>query len=173
MSTGLRISEALALRLSDVDQRACMVRVGEGKGSKDRIAVIDARVLLTCAPGFEVRRRLGTRALTDLLLSGRWLGPEECPQGSVAASKLLTSGPYSPKSRCVPASTNAPTLTACVTRMRRVCGGRRPPARYRRGNSAVRAQPQLTPTSPSCPSERIKAMREAGWTLDGASAMQD
>ncbi|CAA7600265.1 Phage integrase family [Acididesulfobacillus acetoxydans] len=39
-SSGLRISETLNLRIADLDSKNMMIRVGSGKGSKDRLTVL-------------------------------------------------------------------------------------------------------------------------------------
>jgi len=42
---GLRISEAVALRVSDIDSRRGLLRVEQGKGHKDRYAMLSPRLL--------------------------------------------------------------------------------------------------------------------------------
>lgn len=42
---GLRISEAVALRTSDVDSQRMLIRVNQGKGHKDRYAMLSPRLL--------------------------------------------------------------------------------------------------------------------------------
>jgi site-specific recombinase XerD len=42
---GLRISEALALRVSDIDSKRGLLRVEQGKGAKDRYAMLSPRLL--------------------------------------------------------------------------------------------------------------------------------
>ncbi len=42
---GLRISEAVALKISDVDSRRMLIRVEEGKGRKDRYVMLSPRLL--------------------------------------------------------------------------------------------------------------------------------
>jgi len=55
---GLRISEALSLKVGDIDSRRMLIRVEQGKGQKDRYAMLSARLLevlrrywRTCHPG--------------------------------------------------------------------------------------------------------------------------
>jgi len=43
--TGLRLSELCHLKLSDIDAQRMMVRVEQGKGSKDRYTLLSARLL--------------------------------------------------------------------------------------------------------------------------------
>ena len=42
---GLRVSEAVALKLSDIDSQRMLIRVEQGKGSKDRYAMLSPRLL--------------------------------------------------------------------------------------------------------------------------------
>jgi site-specific recombinase XerD len=43
--SGLRISEAVALKVSDIDSARMLIRVEQGKGAKDRYTVLSQRVL--------------------------------------------------------------------------------------------------------------------------------
>jgi len=43
--SGMRVGEVLALRVKDVDLRACMVTVRAGKGAKDRVTMVPARLV--------------------------------------------------------------------------------------------------------------------------------
>src|SRR4051794_18167942 len=67
--SGLRISEALALRPSDVDERQGTVNVREGKGRKSRVSVIDAKALGHVRAWLEVRRRIGLNGRQPLFCS--------------------------------------------------------------------------------------------------------
>lgn len=62
---GLRVSEALALKPSDVDVDAGSIRILHGKGNKARFAGIDSGALVHLVRWVETRRALGLR--------GRWL----------------------------------------------------------------------------------------------------
>ena len=42
---GLRISELISLKVSDIDSKRMMIRVQEGKGSKDRYTILSPRLL--------------------------------------------------------------------------------------------------------------------------------
>jgi len=42
---GLRISEAVSLKLSDIDSQRMLLRIEQGKGQKDRYAMLSARLL--------------------------------------------------------------------------------------------------------------------------------
>jgi integrase/recombinase XerD len=43
--SGLRVSEAVALRIADIDSRRMLIRVEQGKGQKDRYAMLSERLL--------------------------------------------------------------------------------------------------------------------------------
>lgn len=55
----LRISEALALKVSDFDPVACTLRILKGKGKKDRVAVIDPQAVDVLTVWLDVRKKLG------------------------------------------------------------------------------------------------------------------
>jgi site-specific recombinase XerD len=57
--SGLRISEALALELRDVDLEAGSLRVRHGKGDKSRTVGIDEQTTALLARWLDRRRRLG------------------------------------------------------------------------------------------------------------------
>ena len=42
---GLRVSELINLKASDIDSKRMMIRVQEGKGSKDRYTILSPRLL--------------------------------------------------------------------------------------------------------------------------------
>ena len=44
-AAGLRVSELVALRVSDIDSERMMIRVAQGKGAKDRYTVLSRRLL--------------------------------------------------------------------------------------------------------------------------------
>jgi site-specific recombinase XerD len=57
--SGLRISEALALRPSDVDAERNTIRVAEGKGKKHRVVAIDDEALALVGRWLDARRSRG------------------------------------------------------------------------------------------------------------------
>lgn len=57
--SGLRISEALALKPSDVDAERNTIRVAEGKGKKHRVVACDDEALALVSRWIEVRRGRG------------------------------------------------------------------------------------------------------------------
>jgi len=55
----LRISEALALKVSDFDAAKCTLRVLLGKGKKSRVVVIDRQAVAELQAWLETRKNLG------------------------------------------------------------------------------------------------------------------
>jgi site-specific recombinase XerD len=73
---GLRLSEALALKPSDVNLDDATIRVLHGKGDEDRFAVIDDGALLHVARWIDTRRALKVKGRVLLCtLSGGPLSP--------------------------------------------------------------------------------------------------
>jgi integrase/recombinase XerD len=62
---GLRVSEAVALKVSDIDSQRMLIRVEHGKGAKDRYAMLSPRLL-------EVLRRYWKAARPRLYLFPSW-----------------------------------------------------------------------------------------------------
>jgi len=63
---GLRISEALALRVCDIDSKRGLLRIEQGKGAKDRYAMLSPRLLDVLRRYYRSTRRPGA-TLTDYL----------------------------------------------------------------------------------------------------------
>jgi site-specific recombinase XerD len=57
--SGLRISEAVALQVSDVDSKRMLLRVQQGKGAKDRYAMLSPALLAILKAYFRVVRPAG------------------------------------------------------------------------------------------------------------------
>jgi site-specific recombinase XerD len=68
-----RLGELLAIRVVDLDQEACTVRVLWGKGQKSRVVVIDRRCVAEVQIWLERRKRLGLsgHSLLFCTLQGR------------------------------------------------------------------------------------------------------
>jgi integrase/recombinase XerD len=62
---GLRISEALALNVSDIDSKRMLIRIQQGKGKKDRYAMLSPRLL-------EILRRYWRAARPQHYLFPSW-----------------------------------------------------------------------------------------------------
>lgn len=63
-SSGLRISETLSLRVSDIDSKNMLIRINKGKGSKDRLTVLSLENLKLLRHYWKLYRP------TDLLFPG-------------------------------------------------------------------------------------------------------
>lgn len=59
--SGLRISEALDLRVGDVDRKTGLVHVIRGKGSRPRVVAVDESTLVMLDRWLEVRAALGAK----------------------------------------------------------------------------------------------------------------
>ena len=73
---GLRISEVVALKISDIDSKRMLIRVEQGKGQKDRYAMLSPRLL-------EVLRRYWRAAHPQ-----QWLFPSWRPTRHLSAGSL-------------------------------------------------------------------------------------
>ena len=56
---GLRVSEVVALKLSDIDSKHMMLRVEQGKGRKDRYAMLSPVLLELLRDGYRIARPQG------------------------------------------------------------------------------------------------------------------
>ncbi|UGS35632.1 tyrosine-type recombinase/integrase [Capillimicrobium parvum] len=161
--SGLRVSEALALRPADVDERQGTVRVREGKGRKDRVAVIDSRGLGYVRAWTEVRRGLGLNGRQPLFCSvgagaqrqaGQPLDPSYVRR---LLPKLGTAAGID--KRVHPHGLRHTMATEMVERglpLHVIAG--------QLGHSSTATTD--TYLAKLMPSDRIKAMRAAGWDLD-------
>ena len=165
--SGLRIGEALSLRPSDVDEREGTVRVRAGKGKKDRVAVSDVEALGYLRAWREVRRRHG--------IDGR------APLFCTVADGTNDPGVRQPGKPLYTAYARAllPKLAERAGIDKRVHAHG---LRHSHATELVQAGVPLhviagqlghastatpdTYLAKLMPSERIKAMREAGWTLE-------
>jgi len=50
-AAGLSVSEVVALKVSDIDSERLLLRIEQGKGRKDRFAMLSPRLLDCCATG--------------------------------------------------------------------------------------------------------------------------
>ena len=70
---GLRVSEVVALKVGDIDSERMLLRVEQGKGRKDRHAMLSPQLLEQLRQWWREGRRLGA------LLPGGWLFPGRNP----------------------------------------------------------------------------------------------
>jgi site-specific recombinase XerD len=70
---GLRVSEVVALQVGDVDSQRMLLRVRQGKGKKDRYAMLSPRLLVMLRSWWRAQHPAGQRhtsALSDWLFPG-------------------------------------------------------------------------------------------------------
>ena len=108
---GLRASEVVSLKVSDIDSARMVIRVEQGKGRKDRYVMLSRICSSCCAPG---GRRRGHRA-------GCSRAATRCSRSRHASS----TAPAMPRRRW-PGSTSASPCTRCGTASPPICSSRRP-----------------------------------------------
>jgi integrase/recombinase XerD len=79
---GLRVSEVVALKVSDIDSRRMLLRVEQGKGRKDRHAMLSPQLLEQLREWWREGRRLGA------LLPRGWLFPGRNPVEPLSTRQL-------------------------------------------------------------------------------------
>ncbi|MBK6594335.1 MAG: site-specific integrase [Burkholderiales bacterium] len=80
--TGLRVSEVVALRVTDIDSERMTLRVEQGKGLKDRYAMLSPVLLERLRVWWRVARAQGK------MLDGGWLFPGRDPIEALTARQL-------------------------------------------------------------------------------------
>lgn len=80
--TGLRVSEVLALKVTDIDSQRMTLRVDQGKGRKDRYAMLSPILLERMRVWWRVARAQGK------MLDGGWLFPGLDPLDALTARQL-------------------------------------------------------------------------------------
>jgi integrase/recombinase XerD len=79
---GLRVSEVVALKISDIDSQRMTLRVEQGKGSKDRYAMLSPVLLERLRAWWKFARAQGK------MLDGGWLFPGLNPIDSLSTRQL-------------------------------------------------------------------------------------
>jgi integrase/recombinase XerD len=79
---GLRVSEVVALKVGDIDSERMLLRVEQGKGRKDRHAMLSPQLLEQLREWWREGRRLGA------LLPGGWLFPGRNPVEPLSTRQL-------------------------------------------------------------------------------------
>lgn len=100
-ATGLRLSEALRLRVSDVDGERQCLRVAQGKGQKDRYTLLPPTLLQQLRAYWKVTRPSG------------WLFPGGRPEQPLTATAI--------QRRCAPAARRAGLVKRVSTHTMRHC----------------------------------------------------
>ena len=80
--TGLRVSEVVALKVSDIDSQRMTLRVQQGKGRKDRYAMLSPVLLERLRVWWRVARAQGK------MLDGGWLFPGMDPLDALTTRQL-------------------------------------------------------------------------------------
>ena len=104
--TGLRASEVIALKVGDIDSERMMLRVEQGKGHKDRYAMLSPILLERLRCWWRLGHAQGK------ILPGGWLFPGLNPMDP--RPHVSSTGPSTPLLR-LPRSTNASPCTHCAT----------------------------------------------------------
>jgi integrase len=81
-ATGLRVNEVISLKVSDIDSQRMTLRVEQGKGGKDRYAMISPILLERLRVWWRVARAQGK------MLNGGWLFPGLDPIDPLSAKQL-------------------------------------------------------------------------------------
>jgi integrase/recombinase XerD len=84
---GLRISEVAGLKVSDIDSERKTLHVEQGKGRKDRYAMLSPILLAI------LRRWWREGHTKGLLLDGGWLFPGQNPVNSLSTRQLSRAPP--------------------------------------------------------------------------------
>src|SRR3982074_1598600 len=79
---GLRVSEVVTLKVGDIDSERMLLRVEQGKGRKDRHAMLSPQLLELLRAWWGEGRRLG------MLLPRGWLSPGRTPVEPLSARQL-------------------------------------------------------------------------------------
>jgi integrase/recombinase XerD len=79
---GLRISEVVALKVSDIDSKRMVLIIEQGKGKKDRLAKLSP-ALLAC-----LRNWYKYAQAQNLMLKGGWLFPGQQPYNPMSTRQL-------------------------------------------------------------------------------------
>ena len=81
-ATGLRVNEVVALKVGDIDSQRMTLRVEQGKGQKDRYAMLSPVLLERLRVWWRVARAQGK------MLDGGWLFPGQNPVRHLSARQL-------------------------------------------------------------------------------------
>ena len=114
---GLRASEVVALKVGDVDSQRMTLRIEQGKGRRDRYAMLSPVLLERLRAWWRVAHAQGK------MLEGGWLFPGMDPVDSLSTRQLNRAvHAAGPRRRT---STSASRCTRCATASRPTCSNRR------------------------------------------------
>lgn len=87
---GLRISEAVSLKISDIDSQRMVIRVRQGKGAKDRYVMLSPRLLLMLREYCRCQKphRAGENALGNAPNGDAWLFPAIKPNRHISPATI-------------------------------------------------------------------------------------
>jgi integrase/recombinase XerD len=116
-ATGMRASEVVSLKLTDIDRERMVIRVEQGKGKKDRYVMLSPNLLELLRDWWRAARKKG------------WMDPGQ-PWPSPATAGIIRVGANSTASfasqRDAPASPNASAFIRCGTALPRISWSKRP-----------------------------------------------
>src|SRR5467141_1711812 len=149
-ATGLRASEVVSLKLTDIDSDRMVIRVEQGKGKKDRYVILSPNLLKILREWWRVARKKG------------WMSPGQpgcflATGGSIRVRASSTGSFAWPQG--VPALPNASAFTHCGTALPPISWSRRPIFGSSRFYWDIRSSTRRrsTPASPSARSARCQA----------------
>ena len=111
---GLRANEVATLKVGDVDSTRMTLRIQQGKGGKDRYAMLSPAMLERLRTWWRVARAQGK------MLDGGWLFPGLNPVEPLTTRQLNRAVPPSRR-----ASTSASPFIRCGTVSQPTCSSRR------------------------------------------------
>jgi len=116
-ATGLRASEVVSLKLTDIDRNRMVIRVEQGKGKKDRYVILSPYLLELLRDWWRVARKKGWMSPGQ-----PWLFPSYRGKHTIRAS---STGSFA-WPRGVPASPNVSVFIPCGTALPPISWNRRP-----------------------------------------------
>ena len=145
-ATGLRASEVVSLKLTDIDRDRMVIRVEQGKGKKDRYVILSPNLLEILREWWRVARKKG------------WMYPGQhwlLATGGSIRVRASSTGSFAWQ-QGVPALPNVSAFTHCGTALPPISWSRRPIFGSSRFYWDIRSSTRRrsTPASPSARSAR-------------------
>ena len=153
---GLRVSEVAHLKVDDVDSARMLLRVEQGKGRKDRNAMLSPQLLELLRLWWREGKRRGVMLPHGWLFPGRSRTIRSLPGNRIARFRRQ------PKS---PASASASARTLCVTASPPICSNKTSTSASSRCCSVTASsiRPRSTPKSRPARSMRSQAPSTGSW----------